>query len=52
MYLTGHTSKINDWCSNLDSEETLRNLLNLYNMKTQVVFFFFHFEQMKNEKTT
>ena len=52
MYLTGHTSEINDWCSSLDSEETLQNLLYLYNMKTQVVFFFFHFEQMKNEKTT
>ena len=43
-YTIQHTSKINDLCSSLTSEEMLQNFLHLYKEKTQVVFFVFHFE--------
>ena len=36
-----HTSKINDLCSSLKSEEMLQNFLCLYKKKTQVVFLLF-----------
>ena len=41
MYLSYHTSKINDLCSSLNSEETLQNFLYLYKKKTDVVFLSF-----------
>ena len=44
--IVNHTSKMNDLCSSLNSEEMLQNFLYLYKKKTQVVFFIFHFEQL------